>query len=261
MPDSLIDAERLALSHAQVTKIGGRDTNEDALGCTFSDDAACFVVSDGVGGHEGGEIASVAVVEAVQESFQAYPSASGEVLRSHIEYAAASVAQCKKGNKALAKMSATAAALIIDLYAHRALWAHVGDTRVYMLRNGRVHRVTRDHSLVQQLVDAGYCTAEQAKVHPLRNTLLFAIGAESDEPLEITCDETDLLEGDAFLICTDGLWEWLSAEEIEHLLALSLTAKQWLDELIRVSEENCRGSAKLRDNYTAFAVIIDGIER
>jgi len=259
MPDSLIGAEQLALSHAQITKIGGRDTNEDALGCTFSDDAACFVVSDGVGGHEGGEIASVAVVEAVQESFQAYPSPSSEVLRSHIEYAVASVAQCKKGNKALANMSATAAALIIDAETRRALWAHVGDTRVYLLRNGRVHRVTRDHSLVQQLVDAGYCTAEQAKAHPLRNTLLFAIGADSEGPMEISCDETEILEGDAFLLCTDGLWEWLSAEEIEHLLAFSATAEQWLSELVRVSEENCRGSGKLRDNYTAFAVMIDGV--
>lgn len=260
MPDPVISSAWLALQHAQTSRIGGRDTNEDALGCVFSGDAACFVVSDGVGGHEGGEVASVAVVEAVQESFQAYPSPSSEVLRSHIEYAAASVAQCKKGNKALANMSATAAALIIDPDARRALWAHVGDTRIYMLRNGRVHRVTRDHSLVQQLVDAGYCTAEQAKAHPLRNTLLFAIGANSEEPLDITCDETGILEGDAFLVCTDGLWEWLSNEEIEHLLALSLTAEQWLGELVRVSEENCRGSGKLRDNYTAFAVIIDGAE-
>jgi serine/threonine protein phosphatase PrpC len=257
MPDSSPDAGKLVLRHAQITKIGGRDTNEDALGCAFAGDAACFVVSDGVGGHEGGEIASAAVVAAVTESFRADSSPRDEALKSHVERAVESVARHQTENMALSNMSATVVALIVDSRSRRAIWTHVGDTRLYLFRQCKLNRVTKDHSLTQQLVDAGYCTPEQAKVHPLRNNLLVAVGADGGEPLEISPDESEIRGGDAFLLCTDGLWEWVDAHEMEKALAAASAPEQWLEELVRISEENSRMSAKLRDNYTAFALLIE----
>src|SRR5213595_3646195 len=123
-----------------------RDSNQDALGAAQHDQIACFVVADGAGGHRGGELAAKIVVESVLAKFASQCAFGARALLSYVEHAIAQVAQAKRGAPRLEQMSATVASLLIDQSNGRAVWAHLGDSRVYLFRAGRLHAVTRDHS-------------------------------------------------------------------------------------------------------------------
>ena len=244
----------MALAVAQTTNIGNRQTNQDALGATAQDGLACFVVSDGAGGHFGGEVAASIVVQAVIDSFKRDLSFSARALQSYVEEAIVRVAAGKAENKAHADMSATVAAVLIDRKNRCALWAHMGDTRVYLFRDCKVHSVTKDHTVVQQLVDAGYCKPEETRTNPQRSTLFAAIGAENEVQPAVSDDMFAVEDGDALLICSDGFWEWVSEAEMEQSLADTTDVNAWLDRMMRLTDVNSGASEKPRDNYTAFAL-------
>lgn len=244
----------MALAVAQTTNIGGRQTNQDALGMVGQEDLACFVVSDGAGGHFGGEVASGIVVQAVINSFTRDLSFGSRALQSYIEEAITKVAEEKTANKAHADMSATVAAVLIDRKNRCAVWAHMGDTRVYLFRGCKVCSVTKDHTVVQQLVDAGYCKPEETRTNPQRSTLFAAIGAEGEIQPAISDDTFVIEDGDALLICSDGFWEWVAEAEMEHALSEAANVDAWLARMIRLAEVNSAASEKPRDNFTAFAL-------
>ena len=254
MNDEVPVQDLLALNFAQMTNVGGRQSNQDALGNARQDDLVCFVVSDGVGGHFGGEIASNIVVQEVLDSFLRESSFGVRALHSYINAAIEEVALRKNEKPLLQGMSATVAAVLIDKKNHCALWAHMGDTRIYLFRHRKVQSVTRDHSVVQQFIDAGYNKPEQLRTHPLRSTLFAAIGAEGDTLPAVTQEIFQIKEGDAFLICTDGLWEWISENEMADSLAVAASAEDWLRNLSHIAEKNGGASPKARDNYTAYTI-------
>lgn len=255
MPESLFNTG-LILDVAQLTHTGGRQSNQDALASAEQDDLACFVVSDGVGGQNGGEVASSLVVQAVTDTFLREAAFGPRALQAYIGHASAQVAQRKLEQEQLRHMGATVAAVLIDRRNRSALWAHMGDTRVYLFRDNKLHKVTKDHSLVQQLIDAGYCSADQLRSHPQRNMLSAAIGGEGGSVPEVIELPTALHAGDAFLICTDGFWEWITETEMEHAAASAHSAHEWLA-LMRVTvESNDHPSLSPRDNYTAFAIYV-----
>jgi serine/threonine protein phosphatase PrpC len=253
-PDQTIISSNLVLSYAQVTDVGGRESNQDALAIAQQDDLACFVVSDGVGGEAGGEIAAKIIVDAVTTRFLKEASFGPRALRSYIDCAAIEVASRKSKEDRLKHMSATVAAVLIDRSNHSALWAHLGDTRVYLFRRNKLYSMTKDHSLVQQLVDEGYCSADQLRTHPQRSALCAAIGGESDDIPEVTVAATVVEAGDAFLVCTDGFWEWIVEREMEQMAAAARSAQEWLEAMRALVEKNGALSTKRRDNYTAFAI-------
>lgn len=252
----LVDNE-LTLAFAQVTDVGGRESNQDALASAELDDLACFVVSDGVGGEVGGEVASRIIVDAVTASFQHEASFGPRALRSYIDSAASEVARRKSREPRLKDMSATVAAVLIDRRNRSALWAHLGDTRVYLFRRNKLYSVTKDHSLVQQLVDEGYCSADQLRTHPQRSALCAAIGGDSDDIPEVMVVATAVEAGDAFLVCTDGFWEWIVEGEMEKAAAAAQSAQEWLAAMRALVEKNGGLSTGSRDNYTAFAIRLD----
>ncbi|UUZ53661.1 protein phosphatase 2C domain-containing protein [Massilia sp. H-1] len=137
-------------------------------------------------GHEGGEIASKVVVDSVLTRFRQSPAFGSEALLGYAASASSDVAKRKKHEPRLADMSTTVAALLIDRARGQALWAHLGDTRIYLFRNARLHTMSKDHSMTQQLIDAGYARAEQLRLHPQRNILFAAIGAEGDTSIELS---------------------------------------------------------------------------
>lgn len=257
IPDRALISSELVLSFAEVTDVGGRVSNQDALGSAQLEDLACFVVADGVGGEAGGEIAAQIVVEAVTGRFMHEASFAPRALRSYIDCAAGEVARRKSEDEQLKGMSATVAAVLIDRRNRSALWAHLGDTRVYLFRQNKVYSVTKDHSLVQQLVDEGYCSPDQLRTHPQRNALCAAIGGGSGDIPEVTLAATTILAGDAFLVCTDGFWEWIVEKNMEELIAPARSEQEWLAAMRALVEENGRLSGKSRDNYTAFAIFLD----
>ena len=255
---AVADSLPLRLSVATLSAIGGRSSNQDAIGDAQHDALTCFVVSDGAGGHEGGEVASRLVVDAVLARFDEEACFGPRALLSYVDHAIAAVAKAKRDAPERQDMSATAAALLVDRSNRLAVWAHLGDTRIYHFRGARLHAATKDHSLTQQLIDAGYAKAEELRIHPQRNILYAAVGAEG-ETLPASSGEALALEhGDAFLICTDGLWEWVQEADIERTLAAAASMDAWLDALCVLADANIASAGKVRDNYSVYAI---GVQR
>jgi serine/threonine protein phosphatase PrpC len=143
---------------------------------------------------------------------------------------------------------------VIDFVDHQAHWAHAGDSRMYWLRDGRVHQRTRDHSLVQALVDAGVISEADMQGHPKRSELRSALGIPPDQLL-VSSDEGDdaVQPGDVFMLCTDGLWEYVDDATLERTLSASTTPRAWLDAL-SAAVITAAGHKSSHDNFTALVV-------
>ena len=252
----MLDPAPIDLAWTRINEIGMRSTNQDTIGEAFHEQLACFVLADGAGGHEGGEIASRLVVESILTCFRHAPRFGSEALLGYAACASADVARHKLKEPHCADMSTTVAALLIDCAGGQALWAHLGDSRVYLFRDARLHAISKDHSLTQQLIDAGYARAEQLRLHPQRNILFAAIGAEGDTPVQLSAGATKLLPGDALLLCSDGLWEWVMEADMERTLAQHGSAEAWLGAMCRLAEDNIEHSGKMRDNFSAYAILV-----
>jgi serine/threonine protein phosphatase PrpC len=250
-----VSADRaLALKSAQVTHIGDRQSNQDAQAGAERGGLACFVVSDGAGGHAGGEIAANIVVKAIIDSFLKEQSFGARAMRFYVSEALAMVAKGKKANATIKDMSATFAAVLVDNENRCALWAHLGDTRIYLFRARKLQSVTHDHSLVQQFVDAGYCPPEALRTHPQRSVLYASVGTDGDTAPEMTEEAVALQDGDAILICTDGFWEWITENEMERCLGAAISVEDWLRRMREIVDLHGEASPKFRDNYTAQAL-------
>lgn len=242
------------LSWANITATGMRASNQDVMGEAQQDDMVCFVMSDGAGGHAGGEVAAKIVVDAVLQEFLRESSFGVRALLSYVECAIAKVAHGKNLVPRQHDMSATVATVLIDQSNRHALWAHLGDTRIYLFRNRQLHQVTKDHSVAQQFIDAGFAQADQLRLHPQRNILFAAVGAEGDTQAEVTREKVKIQDGDAFLLCTDGFWEWVLEADMESTLAAATTSEQWLIAMNRIADVNVNAAKKIRDNYSVFAI-------
>lgn len=246
-------AGMLMLQIASLNEIGERSTNQDTLACVQKDHLTCLVVSDGAGGHVGGEVASRLVVDAVTDSFLRELSFGPRALQSYLQRAACEVS-AGRCEQRVADMSATVAVVLIDQDNHCALFGHLGDTRIYLFRAGALHSVTKDHSLVQQFVDAGYVTADKVRTHPQRSVLFAAIGPDHDQPPTVSEDPVMLAAGDALLICTDGMWEWLSDAAMLDCLQRAGHVDEWMAALNEQAACTSNKTARQRDNYSAHAV-------
>jgi serine/threonine protein phosphatase PrpC len=191
-----------------------RSGNEDSYFCGRT----VFAVADGLGGHQGGEVASAAAVEplaALDGRELADPAEAAEALAGAIAEANSAILDQASGNPSLWGMgtTVTAAALAGD---HLQL-AHVGDSRAYLLRDGSFDQVTTDHTVVGELVRRGRLTPAQAAVHPERSILTRAVGLDPRIPVD-TPDPIDLRQGDQILLCSDGLTEAVPEPQIAELL-------------------------------------------
>jgi serine/threonine protein phosphatase PrpC len=244
----------LAIEVALLTDRGGRNYNEDACGHWHSDRHLCCVLADGAGGHGGGDIASKLIVQELISRFAHEPTCDGPALGSLLRQTNTALIEQRMPGTARADMHSTAVCLVIDFVDHQAHWAHAGDSRLYWLRGGRVHARTRDHSLVQALVDAGVISEAQMQGHAQRSELRSALGVPADQ-LEVSSAEGfDAVQaGDVFVLCTDGLWEYISDEKLERTLAESATPRAWLDALSAGVVAAAAHKAS-HDNFTALVV-------
>lgn len=244
------------LSWAQVNDIGMRAENEDQVGMARQGAVACFVVADGAGGHAGGAIASRLVADAVLATFRATPVCELGTVRAGVAAASASVARAQLAQPAMSEMSSTVAAIVVDEAAAHAVWAHLGDSRVYLFRANRLHSATVDHSLARQLVDNGYPGYDDLRAHPQRHILLAAVGAEN-ETLPTT-GASALRAGDALLLCSDGLWEWIDEMQMEAALDATTGSEDWLVTMCAVATAAAAATVKVRDNFCACALRVHG---
>ncbi len=241
------------MQHRIVTlsKAGGRKANEDACGyCTVAD-ISCCILSDGLGGHEGGAIASKLSVEHVLEAFEKTPQCSIDNIKSLMHVGNNAVLNEQIRNTRLNSMRTTTVILTIDSNYKKACWGNIGDSRLYCFRNGHIVEQTKDHSVSQMMVDAGYLKPEMIRSAPGRNQLFAAMGDNNHFEFETVSEPFSVCDGDAFLLCSDGLWENIEEKEMERLLNKANSADSWLTML---EAEVLKRGRTGQDNYSAIIV-------
>lgn len=228
-----------------------RRTNQDAYASgEIADGVAWAVVCDGMGGANGGNIASSTTVKVISEriasGFRSGMSANSirNLLVSAVCAANVSVFDMAKSVESLSGMGTTVVAAILTksvLYV-----AHVGDSRCYVVSENGMHQLTRDHSIVQLMLESGQITPEEAKVHPKKNVITRAIGVE--EMVEVEFSECELGSEDKVLICTDGLTNFMEHDEILRIIR-DENFYEYPNRLIDGANENGGG-----DNITVVVI-------
>jgi len=217
-----------------------RNANEDSV---FTR-SPLFVVADGMGGAQAGEVASKTAVESFDRELPSGPPE--RVLRETIQAANRTIHDHAQKDPDLAGMGTTITAVIVDPAAAEVAIGHVGDSRAYRLRGSRFERLTRDHSLVEEMRRKGQITEAQAEDHPQRSIITRALGPEPE--VEVDLQTVPAQAGDVFLVCSDGLTTMLGDEQIGQLLARATSMQAAVRAL--VDEANRAGG---RDNITVIA--------
>lgn len=241
-----------AIQIASCSEQGARSGNEDALSHGRSVNGLYAVLADGAGGHSRGAEAAQRAVRAVEamlvnDSLSYMP----ENLTQTVYLAHAELQHHQQGGTADKRMHTTVVVLWIDPSEEFALWTHVGDSRLYRIRHGRIDVVTSDDSVVQHLLQSGAINEEQALTHPQRNQLLTALGVEDDVLPHTVVRPVELLEGDAFLLCSDGWWDHFDHTSLTRTLMQALSPQDWLETMRQhiISRNRPR-----QDNFSAIAV-------
>ncbi len=241
-----------------LTNQGGRDNNEDYAAYICRDGYGAWIAADGLGGHQAGEVASKLAADTALSRFESNPTISKQEIEEVVNAANMAVVAGQAADFKHSGMRTT----IVGLFSNgdKTIWAHVGDSRLYWFRDGRLIGQTRDHSVSQAAVASGEITADQIRFHDDRNKLLRVLGTGPELKIEITEPSAPIMQGDAFLLCTDGFWEYIYELEMEIDLAKSATPDEWLKYMSgrlygRLGKDN--------DNFTALAVFCtyEGDER
>jgi PPM family protein phosphatase len=210
---------------ASMSDIGcQRENNEDQLSYwepaadeEFARKGRLAIVADGMGGHEGGQEASRIAVDSIKEVFAETPNADVQsLLLTGFQIAHERILDYAAGHPELHGMGTTATAIV--LLDHQLYYAHVGDSRLYLVRGATISRLTHDHSYVGRLVQNGVISAEEAETHPQRHILTAALGAGTEISPETPQHPIPLQQGDVLVLCTDGLWSLLSDHEIQGIV-------------------------------------------
>lgn len=235
----------------QESRVGKRANNEDRLAHCYSRDALLMVVADGMGGHYYGEIAAQIAVQTLTETFQrdATPDIRDPFLflQKAMTNAHHSILDFSAEHKLNDSPRTTCVACIIQ--DNIAYWAHVGDSRLYLMRGGKVVFHTRDHSRVQMLMDQGIINEAQAAVHPERNKVYSCLGGPQAPEIEFS-RKTPLEAGDVLALCTDGVWGSLPGD----MLAIGLKSADLIQAVPAVlAQAEVRGGSHC-DNLSIVAV-------
>ena len=256
------------LDFAGKTDKGGREENQDCSGVRtkkrkFSTEHStewsfhgkagnfCFVVADGLGGHQGGQTAASLTVNAILDYFEQFPVRMKDDVEQAVENAlvhAHHVIQEKaKSDCLLEDMKATCVVLLV--LRNKAYWSNIGDSRLYLLREGKIQHKTKDHSVVQVLLDMEEITEDEVRGHPDRNRVLKTLGMKDDlQPVVFS----EILErGDYLLLCTDGFWEYFADDALEKALKYSSqTVEKELEQLFHRACTEAQKTDEKHDNLT-----------
>lgn len=210
-----------------------------------------FIVADGMGGHAGGDVASALTIQRVVEIDRPFASANEAefALHSSLTAANAVLAETVFDHPELTGMGTTVSGLV--LVGGQAVIAHIGDSRIYLLRDGELSQITNDHTFVQRLVDSGRITEEEAAVHPRRSVLMRVLG-DVDATPEIDTSIMATHVGDRWLVCSDGLSSYVGEDKISTILSTVTGATEAAERLVKESLDH--GAP---DNVTVVLVDID----
>ena len=238
-----------------ISRRGGRNNNDDYCGYIKSQGGLFLALADGLGGYTGGQTASrIAVTAALSVAAQSRTDDDPEIIVGKA-MKAAHLAVLDKQNESpeISHMRTTMAAMFIDSDG-KTNYAHVGDSRIYIFRDGDILRRTLDHSVPQLLVSSGKLKEEKLRSSASRNQLLHSLGDPKDEEVEYGADIT-LMPGDALLLCSDGFWQYVYEGDILATLKWALTTKRWvlrMEDILHDATEDKKGN----DNYSALAAIL-----
>ena len=232
------------------SRLGRRKDNEDRIAYCYSRDALLMVVADGMGGHLRGEVAAQIAVQIITGAFQREATPRLEdpfhFLSASFESAHRAILDYTAGDGEDSPRTTCVACIVQDSIAY---WAHAGDSRLYVIRGGRLLAQTRDHSRVQMLLDEGLITEEEATRHPDRNRIFSCLGGSQPPQVDFS-RKTPLHEGDVVVLCTDGFWSPLgNGRLVEGLSSAHVTqaVPQLMDEAEAIAGGSC-------DNLSAVAI-------
>lgn len=236
-------------NHSDTGKV--RAANEDYFGSYSGIYGNLIIVCDGMGGYKGGATASKLAVENIAAHFAELQFTENtdlsDELNFSLERAHYKIREKATEDPELKEMGSTAAVLLIN--DQKFYTAHAGDSRIYLIRKGKIYQITKDHSLVQKMVDSGMITDQEAKNHPRRNVILNALGAEKEFFSDVSAPE-QLFEDDIFVLCSDGLNGHVEDDEI---LKITTEKEPRAAALHLVKLANDRGG---KDNITVQIVKI-----
>jgi PPM family protein phosphatase len=240
----------LRIEYAELSLVGDREDNQDRVTVSAQEQAALLVVIDGMGGHSDGSRAADTALKSLLESFRQTSAPLFDplgFLHMALSRAHDDVAKLGNGQTIDTRPRATTAVCLVQEGA--AFWAHIGDSRVYHMRHGKILQRTRDHSHVELLLREGKITEEELPTHPMRNFVECCLGGDPAIP-EMTVSGRHTLEpGDVLLLCTDGIWANLRDGDIAGFFKEdNQELRAWLEALGRRAVQ---ASAPFSDNSTA----------
>lgn len=229
---------------------GGRSYNEDSIGSSYDDSRGIFVVADGLGGHAFGKDASAIAVKTIISEWESSEEDDSKKLKEKIAEANQNILFLQEEKNAVMKTTVAVLAIKDD----QAIWANVGDSRVYFIHKNSLYAYTNDHSVAYKKYKAGEITREQIAFDEDQSRLLRSLGGEERNEPDIHVADVPLDVGDAFFLCSDGAWEYLMDEEILIDFLKSETAEKWAELMMlrimeRISGEN--------DNLSLLTVILE----
>lgn len=240
------------IRYATLTNNGDREVNEDSIGVFSNGDMLLFVLCDGLGGHGMGADASKLVVDVIGSQFEncddpvnflgdAFTTAQGVLLSE------------QSARHAKQKMKTTCVILLVD--NSKARIGHVGDSRLYVFKNGRYKKRTLDHSIPQMLVLSRDIKESEIRNHPQRSYVTKVMGIEWDREMYELEEPVALKPNTVFMLCSDGLWELIEEKDMSAFLKKSASPEEWLKKM----EEHIHitGADKDMDNYSAIAVWVE----
>ncbi|MBV2193108.1 MAG: serine/threonine-protein phosphatase [Azonexus sp.] len=235
----------------QESRVGGRANNEDRTTYCYSRDALLMVVADGMGGHHYGEIAAQIAVQTLADTFQreAKPLLADpfRFLQKSMTNAHHAILDYTTRHHLRDTPRTTCVACIVQ--DNVAYWAHAGDSRLYLMRDGRVIAQTKDHSRIRLLIEEGMISEAQAAFHPDRNKIYSCLGSPTPPEIEFS-RKTPLNHGDILLLCSDGLWGEMSGD----MMAVALKGSNLLQAVPMILNQAETKGGPHRDNLSVVAV-------
>jgi serine/threonine protein phosphatase PrpC len=243
----------LQIEHADLSLLGNREENQDRVAIAVGEGVAFLAVVDGMGGHaDGARAAETAIRTMVGEFWETSQPLFDPDGFLHLTIGRAHEAVVRLGLGLPPEIRPRATCAICLVQGSSAYWAHVGDSRVYLLRNGQIFDRTRDHSHVELLLRAGRITEQQALVHPMRNYVECCIGGDPVLPEMTLSGRRPLKAGDLLLLCSDGLWSGLVDDQVTTLGRKP--GQELRDSLAELGQTAVLAGAPFADNTTAAAI-------
>ncbi len=235
---------------ATATRQGDRETNQDRCAVLPRNSGGLLLLADGMGGHPRGELAAQVFIDSLARAFDqaGWPVAGpAQFLETACHRAHTAIVAAGEQEQPPVRPLTTGVACLVQ--EQQACWAHAGDSRLYLFRNGETRARTRDHSLVQEIIERGELEESERELHPLRNIVTRSLGGTPQEPVVELSGVTALQPGDTLLLCSDGLWSALPEDHLAEL-ALADSLEQAAQAIALEAEQASRPSS---DNITLVA--------